>query len=146
MEDLTITNFKKYIQFAPEKTLKQLSNMISNEQERRKKEVKYIDTHMLRDIIKNLYPFIFSKKRDNGKVAYRMAIACVLHKFTDTYNNLNVSNISQFIDMDRTSTYHYLRLKQGINLPGYELNKQAYEDAKRDLIPIIKSGQLDLKP
>ena len=145
MEDLTVTNFKKYIQFAPEKTLKQLNNMIDEEHERRKQVLKYIDTNRLKAVIKKLYPFIFSKDRHNGKVAYRMAITCVLHEFTDTYANLNVSNLCEFIERDRTSTYHYLKLKKLLPLIGYDMNRVAYEDAKKDLVPLIKRGDFDLK-
>lgn len=104
-----------------------------------------LDLTALKSFIHTKFPMVTEHKRKPLIVAYKSGVSIVLTEFISHYKNLSVEEISKIVGRHRTCVYHYLTMKENLHLPGFEIYLEAYEQAKQELIIIIKSGKFDLK-
>lgn len=135
-------DFDIYCRRRRDSTLQAMLESILKEQERRKL-LKQLDASKLKLYLKSKYPFMFSKEQTNNKVAYRMAVCILLDTFKNDYTNINHAFLGRLIEKDRSTMYYYLESKECLDLPGFEFNKQAYEDVCKDMMAAIKKGEFD---
>ena len=142
MEEQKLKEFKEYIRGSPKPMLRLYRDILTEELKRPAIDL-MIDFELLTNALMELYPFIYSKNRNSNKVAHRVGIAIFLHEISHRYGNMTMTNIGKSILRDRTNMYHYMKLAERINFPGYESNKDAYDGVKKNLMDRINNGEFD---